>query len=173
MRQGSSFMRLITRLTTTVFATALILAAPSAWPDDEHHHALSEQEIGSVHFSTSCGANVQQSFNHAVALLHSFQYEQARGAFSKIADADPRWGMAPGGSPVWHYHGLWSKGDMAAGRAALQKAQQTAWSNPATTAREKGYIDALAEVYGEDSRSKAAREQGYENKMAELQGEKP
>ena len=111
-------MRLITRLATTVFAAALILAAPSAWPDDEHHHSLSEQEIGSVHFPTSCGADVQQSFNHAVALLHSFQYEQAREAFSNIADANPRCAMAQWGIAMSHYHGLWSNGDMAAGRAA-------------------------------------------------------
>lgn len=166
-------MSFITRLPTTVFTLALILAAPPARADDEHHHALSEQEIGSVHFATSCGADVEQSFNQAVALLHSFQYEQARGAFSNIADANPRCAMAQWGIAMSHYHGLWSNGDMAAGRAALQKAQQTAGSNPSTTAREKSYIDALAEVYAEDSRGKAAREQEYEKKMAELQAANP
>ncbi|HXM99500.1 MAG TPA: hypothetical protein VN982_13580 [Candidatus Dormibacteraeota bacterium] len=166
-------MRLITRLLITVLALAFILAAPPAWTDDEHHHALSEQEIGSVHFATSCGADVEQSFNHAVALLHSFQYEQTREAFSNIADASRRCAMAQWGIAMSHYHGLWSNGDMVAGRAALQKAQQIAGSNPATTAREKSYIDALAEVYAEDSRSKAAREQEYEKRMAELQAANP
>lgn len=158
---------------TTIVAAAFILFTPSAWPQNEHHHALTEQEIGSVHFSTSCAADVAQSFNHAVALLHSFQYEQTREAFTEIAAKNPQCAMAEWGIAMSHYHGLWGNGDITAGRAALQKAQQIAASNPATTSREKGYIDALAQVYAEDSRTKYVREQDYEKKMAELQAANP
>jgi tetratricopeptide (TPR) repeat protein len=166
-------MRLLTTLETTIFVLAIALAAPSARAQEQHQHALSEQEIGSVHFPTSCGASVESSCNHAVALLHSFQYEQAREAFSNIAAENPQCAMAQWGIAMSHYHGLWSNGDIAAGRAALKKAQETAAANPATTAREKGYIDALAEVYAEDSRTKAAREQEYERKMGALQVANP
>ncbi|GAC1624973.1 MAG: hypothetical protein PVS2B2_03270 [Candidatus Acidiferrum sp.] len=161
------------RLLTIVFAAILTLSAPAAWSQGEHHHTLSEQEIGSVHFSTSCGAEVEQSFNHAVALLHSFQYEQTREAFAEIAAKNPQCAMAQWGIAMSYYHGLWSNGDMAAGRAALQKAQKIAAGNPATTPREKGYIDALAQVYTEDARSKTAREQDLEKKMGELQAANP
>jgi tetratricopeptide (TPR) repeat protein len=161
------------RCLTTLFAAALMLISPRVWSQDEHHHALTEQEIGSVHFSTSCRAENEQSFNHAVALLHSFQYEQSREAFSDIAAKNPQCAMAQWGIAMSHYHGLWSNGDTAAGRAALLNAEQIAAANPATTPRERGYIDALAQVYAEDSRSKSAREQDYEKKMGELQAANP
>ena len=154
-------------------AVALIISAPLARCQNEHHHALTEQEIGSVHFSISCGSDVQQNFNHGVALLHSFQYEQSREVFTEISANHPQCAMAQWGIAMSHYHGLWTNGDLIAGRAALQKAQQVAAANSGTTLREKGYIEALAEVYAQDSRSKTAREQGYEKKMAELQAANP
>jgi hypothetical protein len=158
---------------SALVAFTLIVSAPLAWCQNEHHHALTEQEIGSVHFSISCASDVQQNFNHGVALLHSFQYEQSRAVFTEISVTHPQCAMAQWGIAMSHYHGLWSNGDLMAGRAALQKAQQVASANSATTLREKGYIDALAEVYTEDSRSKAAREQDYEKKMATLQAANP
>jgi hypothetical protein len=160
-------------LRPTLLAAAFLLLSASVGAQNEHHHALTEQEIGSVHFSTSCGAEGEQSFNHAVALLHSFQYEQSREAFTQIAATNPQCAMAQWGVAMSHYHGLWSNGDAAAGRVALSNAQQIAAGNPATTQREKGYIDALAQVYAEDSRSKGARDQEYEKKMGELQAANP
>jgi tetratricopeptide (TPR) repeat protein len=161
------------RLLTMVFAAVLTLFAPAVWSQGEHHHALTEQEIGSVHFSTSCGAEVEKTFNHAVALLHSFQYEQTREVFAEIAAKNPQCAMAQWGVAMSHYHGLWGNGDTVAGRAALQKAQQIAAANAATTPREKGYIDALAQVYSEDTRDKTVRAQDFEKKMGELQAANP
>jgi hypothetical protein len=119
----------------TAFLACLLFAA-LAVAQEEHHHALSEEEVGSVHFSTSCRADPTQSFNRAVALLHSFQYEDARAAFTEIASRDPQCAMAQWGVAMSHYHGLWDNGDTAAGRAAIEKAQQIAASNPKTSARE-------------------------------------
>src|SRR6266481_1886796 len=75
------------------FLCAVLSCAPLARCDDEHHHALTAEEVGSVHFATSCSKSVALSFNRAVALLHSFQYEQAREAFSGVASGIPsaRW----------------------------------------------------------------------------------
>jgi tetratricopeptide (TPR) repeat protein len=147
-------------------------AAP-AWADQQHHHELSEQEVGSVHFATSCAKASAAGMDRAVAMLHSFQYEQARGAFASVSAADPQCAMAPWGIAMSHYHGLWENGDIAAGRAALQKAQQIAGSNPATTAREKAYISALAEIYREDVSDPAARGRAFGQKMGELQKADP
>jgi hypothetical protein len=148
----------------------------------EHHHELSAEEVGSVQFPTSCSKTVQPGFNRAVALLHSFQYEQARQAFQQVAQQDPSCAMAQWGVAMSHYHGLWKNGDTSAGRMALKKAQQIAASNAATTAREKAYIDALAVVYAEDVKDTTAYDRGkgasahdlaFEKKMGELQAAYP
>src|SRR5262245_46764034 len=140
-----------------LFYTALPLAA------QEHHHELSAEEVGSVQFATSCSKAVELSFDRAVALLHSFQYEQAREAFSNISKQDPSCAMAQWGVAMSHYHGLWRNGDTAAGRLALKNAEQLAASNSSTTSREKEYIDALAEVYAEGGKIGRAscRERGW------------
>jgi hypothetical protein len=57
--------------------------------DEQHHHDLAENEVGSVHFMTSCAKDVGADFNRAVTLLHSFQYEDARLAFEGIGRKDP------------------------------------------------------------------------------------
>jgi tetratricopeptide (TPR) repeat protein len=157
-------MRLLSRLIASFF-----LLFCTSWADEGHHHSLTEEEIGSVQFSTSCSPHVATSFNRAVALLHSFQYEKTREAFMDVAKQDPGCAMASWGVAMSHYHGLWGNGDMNAGRAALHKAQETAAANAETTKREKAYIDALAEIYKVDDTDKAAHAQAFEQKMAELQ----
>ena len=151
----------------------LFLLVGTSWADEGHHHALSEQEVGSVQFSTSCSPQVAVPFNRAVALLHSFQYEKTREAFADVAKQDPTCAMAYWGVAMSHYHGLWDNGDINAGRVAMQKAQETATANPGTTRREKSYIDALAEIYKEDGKDKTAHAQMFEQKMGELQAAFP
>src|SRR5258708_39216929 len=136
------------RLLVTLLSS-LIVSVSVGWCDEGHHHDLTEQEIGSVHFATSCSPSVQATFQRAVALLHSFQYEQARSAFGEIAKQDATCAMAQWGIAMSHYHGLWDNGDTAAGRDAIRKAQQVAGTGPASD-RERSYIEALAEVYRED-----------------------
>src|SRR3989441_5180468 len=144
-----------------------------AWSDEQHHHALTGQEIGSVHFSTSCSKAVESSFNGAVALLHSFQYERARQAFAEISGQDPKCAMAQWGVAMSHYHGLWDNGDMAAGADALRKAKEIAAANPGTTAREIAYMDALAEIYRDDGKGTYAHAQAFEQKMSAVQAAYP
>jgi tetratricopeptide (TPR) repeat protein len=140
---------------------------------EDHQHALSAEEIGSVRFFTSCPKNLENSFNRAVALLHSFQYEQARQAFGEISSRDPKCAMAKWGVAMSHYHGLWANGDMAAGREALQKALETARANRETTAREIAYIDALAEIYRDDGKSGFTHAQAFEQRMGAVQAAYP
>jgi tetratricopeptide (TPR) repeat protein len=116
---------------------------------------------------------VESSFNLAVALLHSFQYEQARQAFDGASGEDPQCAMAQWGVAMSHYHGLWDNGDMAAGRTALHKAQELAATNLKTTARERAYIDALAEIYREDGKGGAVHAQAFEQKMGAVQASYP
>ena len=160
------------RSIAAAFASFLIFV-PLALGQEDHHHALTEEEVGSVHFSTSCRAELAGNFNGAVALLHSFQYEQARQGFAEIASQDPQCAMAEWGVAMSHYHGMWDNGDLAAGRAALEKAKQVGAGNPKTTARETAYIEALAEIYREDDKGIAAHAQAFEQKMGALQAAYP
>jgi len=151
----------------------VLLFSTLAVTQDEHHHALSEEEVGSVHFSTSCRSDLASNFNRAVALLHSFQYEDARAAFSDVASHDPECAMAQWGVAMSHYHGLWNNGNTAAGRAAILKAQEIAISNVKTTPRESAYIAALGEIYREDGKDTYAHGQAFEQGMASLQAAYP
>lgn len=157
----------------STLAVVFMLGLSGVWADEGHQHALTEQEIGSVHFATSCAEAVETTFQQAVALLHSFQYEHARNKFEDVAHQDPACAMAQWGIAMSHYHGLWDNGDVAAGRNALHKAQALATENSRTTAREKAYIEALAEVYREDGKDKTAYGQAFEQKMATLQAAYP
>lgn len=144
-----------------------------ATADEGHHHALTEQEVGSVHFANSCSKDVQADFQRAVALLHSFQYEHTRAAFTDISQRDPQCAMAQWGIAMSHYHGLWHNGDTNAGRNAFHKAQEIASHNTATTARERSYIDALSELYKEDGKEEYVHAQAFEQKMGALQAAYP
>src|SRR5258706_6940925 len=157
---------------TAVLASVLCFV-PLALSQEEHHHAMTAEEVGSVHFLTSCRTDLTGNFNRAVALLHSFQYEQARQAFTEVSARDPQCAIAQWGVAMSHYHGMWDNGDTAAGRSALSKAKQIAAGNAKTTPRELAYIDALAEIYREDSKDGYAHSQAFEQKMGALQAAYP
>jgi tetratricopeptide (TPR) repeat protein len=160
------------RILAVLFCAAFFFVEASRC-QDEHQHELSAEELGSVHFSTSCSKTVSDNFNRAVALLHSFQYEQTRQTFLQVSEQDPNCAMAHWGIAMSHYHGLWGNGDTAAGRAALEKAKHAATANPTTTPRETAYIQALAGIYIEDDKSPAAHAQAFEQRMGALQAAYP
>jgi len=154
----------------------LLCSGCATQAQQEHHHALSEEEVGSVHFVTTCGdglsapekAEFDTSFNKAMALLHSFQYEDTRVAFDAIAKKNPKCAMAQWGIAMSHYHGLWRSGDAVAGRAAIEKAREIAKTNAGTSEREKGYIEALAAAYADEKADYGARGAAFEKKMGEV-----
>jgi tetratricopeptide (TPR) repeat protein len=152
---------------------AFFLFASLACADEHHDHKLSAEELGSIHFSTSCAKNVETAFNRAVALLHSFQYEQSRASFVEVSKRAGKCAMAHWGIAMSHYHGLWDNGDAGAGRAALQRAQELAAANSKTTARERTYINTLEEIYGQDDKDYASHARAFEQKMGALQAAYP
>ena len=52
------------------------------------------RQVGTVTFPTSCAAEVRGDFARAVALLHSFFYEEARRLFTDVARRDAGCGIA-------------------------------------------------------------------------------
>ena len=59
------------------------------------------------------------------------------------------------------------------GARGLHRAQEIAAANPRTTAREKAYIEALAEIFREDGKDKTAHALAFEQKMGALQAAYP
>src|ERR1700730_13972402 len=87
------------------FVLALMSLALSATQEMHNHPA--PEKLGTVSFPTSCRPEVQQAFNRAVALLHSFAYRAADDAFQSIVQQDPHCAIAHWGRAMTHYHQLW------------------------------------------------------------------
>jgi len=134
------------RQTLRLSLAAVLLALPARAPAQEHRHAhASGEQLGVVHFPTSC-RGVDADFTRAVALLHSFGYEESRRAFETVAAKDPACGMAFWGVAMTWYHPIWApptRPDLSAGAAAALKAQELG----AGTDRERGYIGAIGTFY--------------------------
>ena len=64
------------------FAISLLLAQM----EQHDHHAEGIERLGTVKFPTSCTPAAQAKFTRAVALLHSFWYEEAEKAFTEAAN---------------------------------------------------------------------------------------
>lgn len=73
-----------------VLATVTCVVPSRAIAQHEHEHAHTvPDKLGDVRFSISCKPEVQPAFTRAVALLHSFAYEEAARAFADVAAKDP------------------------------------------------------------------------------------
>jgi len=77
-------------LTATAGLAALALTSPG--PIAAQGEA--DQQLGNVHFETSCNDVAQRRFNRAMRYQHSFWYSAAKEIFEDVAKADPECGMA-------------------------------------------------------------------------------
>jgi len=162
----------------TAVATGVLLLVPcmlTAQSDGHEHHSESATErLGSVSFPISCDQNVQPKFTRAVALLHSFWYEESEKAFAEIGRLDPQCGMAWWGMAMSNYHQVWPSPYSAAELARGVSAAAKAASVGAKTSREQGYIDAIATFYRDaDKTDTVTRARAYEARMAQLASDFP
>lgn len=129
------------------------------------HHPLPEK-LGEVHFETSCAPEVASAFNRAIALLHSFTYEEADRGFADVIARDPGCAIAYWGRAMTHYHQLWdvpAGADLATGIAEVSKAEAAGNTSP----RERKIIEALKIYYANADHVPAAeRALRYSNAMA-------
>ena len=156
----------------TTFLALLLgaLLGGGAPAQEEHHHGTGEasEALGTVHFPVSCLDDAQGDFTRAVALLHSFGYEESRKAFMAVSDKDPRCGMAQWGIAMTYYHQIWAPptaSELVLGRAAAERAA----SLSAPTDRERGYIGAIGTFYRDSDRLDfRTRALAYKAAMEEL-----
>src|SRR5688572_19780190 len=62
------------------------------------------QGVGKVSFIISGEESIKKQFNFAIALLHSFEYDEAEKAFAQIINRDPHCAMAYWGVAMCNYH---------------------------------------------------------------------
>ena len=140
----------------------------TAGAQEQHSHHSESEALGSVHFQVSCEAAVQADFTRAVALLHSFGYEESRKAFAKVAQQDPHCGMASWGIAMTYYHPIWAPptpDELAAGAAAADQANAVS----ASTDRERRYIAAIGAFYRDYARvNHGVRARAYKEAMEAL-----
>jgi tetratricopeptide (TPR) repeat protein len=154
----------------TAIGILIVATTPLLAQTEPHeHHGAASERLGTVSFPISCRGDAQAKFTRAVALLHSFWYEEAEKAFLEIAKADPDCGMAWWGAAMSNYHQVWpspySPAELARGVSAAAKAKAAG----AKTARERGYIDAIAAFYGDaDKVDLISRARAYETSMERL-----
>ena len=148
--------------------TGLLAVVPAARAQEHQHPAGDVQELGQAVFSTSCTAEVREDFNRAVAMLHSFWYQTSEKAFAAVAQKDPSCAMAYWGIAMSRFHQLWGKPspeNVRVGQAALEKAKTVG----AKSERERGYINALGQLYKDANKvDHLNRMVAYERAMEEL-----
>ncbi|MEX2465426.1 MAG: hypothetical protein WD995_00865 [Gemmatimonadota bacterium] len=116
---------------------------------DDHAHAANGSGVGRVAFPTSCSAEAQPVFERAVAMLHSFWFDQAIATFREVAEIDPDCAMARWGEAMTLWGNPMTRAAPPAERieeaqAALVEARA---SLDRLTPRERMYIEAAAALY--------------------------
>ncbi len=107
-----------------------------------------DKQFGSVDFEMNCDEKLKVDFNLAIALLHSFEYDESEKVFAKIIDENPDCAMAYWGVAMCSFHPLWtppSQADLIKGSKAIKIAQIITDK----TERESGYINAMASFYAD------------------------
>jgi tetratricopeptide (TPR) repeat protein len=136
---------------------------------EQHHHGA----VGSVHFPVSCSMPARPVFEHGVALLHSFWYDEAEKTFREAANLDAACAMAWWGVAMSLYHPVWAapaRADLVRGSAALEKAR----SAGPPTRREADYIEAIGAFYANwQSASHKDRAAAWSRAMQQLAARYP
>src|SRR5881396_4217457 len=81
-------------------------------------------QLGSVHFETSCKPEAQKLFDRGMLYQHSFWYRASQRTFEDVLKADPECGIAYWGialSLLWNPHVPTPAKNLAEGAAAIAK----------------------------------------------------
>ena len=137
-------MELAMRCTFCLLASTLtlLIAQPAAAQSDV------DQQLGSVHFETSCNVVAQRRFDRAMRYQHSYWYIPAKDIFEEVLKADPTCSMAYWGIALTlldNPHNAIPQANLAPGLAAIGKAKAMG----AKTERERDYIEALELMYAD------------------------
>src|SRR5260221_14245528 len=142
-------------------AVGLSFAQPASGQSDVN-------QLGTVHFETSCKPDAQKLFDNGMLYQHSFWYRASQRVFEDVLKADPECGIAYWGialSLLWNPHAPAPAKNLAEGAAAIAKGKSVG----AKTQRERDYLDALGAMYADyDKVDHRTRMHAYAKAMEQL-----
>jgi len=109
--------------------------------------ASAQEKLGNVNFPTSCDQKVQAQFDRAVAMLHSFWFQQGEKAFREVLERDPSCAIANWGIAAILIGNTFAGGATVEDARKAKEAIQRGRLIGAKTERERFYIEAISEYY--------------------------
>ena len=105
------------------------------------------EQLGRVSFANSCAPAVQASFERAVALLHSFWWQEGEKTFREALELDPNCAIATWGIATILIGNPFGAGPAPAQAQQAKEAIERGRAIGAKTERERFFIEAVAEYY--------------------------
>jgi tetratricopeptide (TPR) repeat protein len=142
-------MNCVARLVSII---SLTLSMPAVFSMAQEHAGAGPSDsshLGKVYFPTSCSAEAQPLLEKGLALLHSFQYTEARQTFEQAQGRDTKCAMAHWGKAMSFYEQLWDfpdKEQLKEGHQEIKAAEQLDPKKPL----ELGLLRTAAVFYQED-----------------------
>jgi hypothetical protein len=127
-----------------------------------------DKEFGVVDFKMTCDERLQNDFDVAVELLHSFEYDESEKVFASIIDRSPECVMAYWGVAMCNFHPLWeppSEADLKKGSKAIEIGN----SIRGRSEKETDYLNAVGAYYKDWNKTDArGRALHFESAMERL-----
>jgi len=165
-------MSVASRLAAPVALCLMLVARVSA---QEHvHDGAHGEQLGRVAFAASCRPDAQARFEHAMALLHSFWWEEADRAFRAVAVADSTCALAYWGLALTYWGNPFVGGPVGDKLRKGAAAAVLAGALGAPTAREQGFLAAGRALYRDyETASNPRRLQAYSDTLARVNRDFP
>ena len=155
------------------FAALLTLGSALPLVAQEHEHGSASQ-LGRVVFPVSCNAEAQRHFEHGMAALHSFWWDEASVAFRAVAARDSTCAMAYWGLALNSWGNPFAGGPSGDNLRQGAMAAARARALGAPTGRERGFVAAAGALYrGYETLSNAPRLQAYSDTLRRLHRDYP
>src|SRR5215472_6050155 len=128
----------VTMLVVSFLTAPIVIAQPIGRPPER---------LGKVSFANSCAPAVQDEFTRAVALLHSFWWQQGERAFRQVLDRDPSCAIATWGIASILIGNVFATGPTPASAERAKETIDRGRAIAAKTERERAFIEAVAQYY--------------------------
>src|SRR6266849_727482 len=105
------------------------------------------EQLGRISFANSCASAAQPSFERAVALLHSFWWQEGEKTFREVLERDPNCAIAAWGIATILIGNTFGVGPTPAQAEQAKEAISRGRAIGAKSERERYFIEAVAEYY--------------------------